>query len=143
MKVSFFHQHVDKRMAVVVAGPVTNYLFAIVVLALLFMFQGQPFSPANISSVLENSAAAKAGLMAGDHIIAIDNYAVDRFEDIKRIVALNAGTAIPIDLDRAGTPMQFELTPEIVTMKDRFGGEHKISAIGIPTDKLNVMETIN
>ena len=36
-RVAFFHQHVDKRMAVVVAGPAFNYLFAIVVLAFLLM----------------------------------------------------------------------------------------------------------
>lgn len=135
-RVSFFHQHVDKRMAVVAAGPITNYIFAIIVLALLFMFQGQPFSPANISDVLKDSAAEKAGLQKGDHITSIDNYAVDRFEDIKRIVALNAGTPIPIALERNGQLLQFTLTPEIVKVTDRFGGEHTIGRIGIAADKL-------
>src|SRR5882724_5836514 len=41
-RVAFYHQSVNKRMAVVVAGPAANYLFAIVVLAFLFMFQGMP-----------------------------------------------------------------------------------------------------
>src|ERR1700742_3386904 len=49
-RVAFYHQHVDKRMAVVVAGPLFNYLFAILVLALLFTFQGQPYSPPNVST---------------------------------------------------------------------------------------------
>ena len=64
-KVAFYHQHVDKRMAVVVAGPVSNYLFAILVLAILFAFNGQPYTPAEVSSVVESSAAAKAGIKAG------------------------------------------------------------------------------
>src|SRR5580704_1277660 len=42
-KVAFYHQSVNKRMAVVVAGPAANYVFAILVLALLFMFQGQTY----------------------------------------------------------------------------------------------------
>jgi regulator of sigma E protease len=123
-------------MAVVVAGPASNYLFAIVVLAFLFMFEGQPFTPPNISAVVENSVAAKAGLQKGDHVVSVDNYAVDRFEDIKRIVALNAGTPIPVDIERGGERMHYTLTPEIVTMTDRFGGEHKLGRIGITSDDL-------
>ncbi len=98
-KVAFFHQPVNKRMAVVVAGPAFNYLFAILVLTLLFMFQGQPYTPATISTVLENSAAAKAGIQAGDHVLLVDGNKVDRFEDIKRIVALSAGTPMPVEVD--------------------------------------------
>jgi len=135
-RVSFYHQHVDKRMAVVVAGPAFNYLFAIIVLAFLFMFQGQPYSPADISTVSEGGVAAKAGLLPGDHVVAVDNYAVDRFEDIKRIVSLNAGTPIPIQIDRAGTLMDFTITPDVVTTTDRFGGEHKLGRIGIMSEKL-------
>ena len=135
-RVSFYHQHVDKRMAVVVAGPAFNYLFAILVLSVLFMFQGQPYSPPDVGSVMENSAAAKAGIAAGDHVVSVDNYAVDRFEDIKRIVALNAGTPIPVEVERAGAKVDFTLTPEIVLMTDRFGGEHKIGRIGITSDNM-------
>lgn len=135
-RVSFYHQHVDKRMAVVVAGPAFNYLFAIIVLAFLFMFQGQPYSPADISTVSEGGVAAKVGLMPGDHVVAVDNYAVDRFEDIKRIVSLNGGTPIPIQINRGGTLMDFTITPDVVTTSDRFGGQHKLGRIGIMSEKL-------
>lgn len=135
-RVAFYHQHVDKRMAVVVAGPAANYIFAVVVLSLLFMFQGQPYSPADISSVAEGGIAAQAGLMAGDHVVSVDNYVVDRFEDIKRIVALNAGTPVPVQIERNGQAMDFTITPEVVSTTDRFGGEHKIGRIGIVSEKL-------
>ena len=136
-KVAFYHQHVDKRMAVVIAGPVSNYLFAILVLAGLFIFNGQPYTPAEVSSVIESSAAAKAGIKAGDRVVAIDGQSVDRFEDIKRIVALNAGTPISIEADRAGKHVAFNLTPDIVTMTDNFGGQHKVGRIGIASDKID------
>jgi len=135
-RIAFFHQHVDKRMAVVVAGPAANYLFAILVLALLFMFQGQPYSPANVSTVLPNSAAAKAGIQPGDRVLSIDGNTVDRFEDIKRIVALNAGTPIPVEIDRKGEHMKLTVTPEIVSTTDRFGGDHKIGRIGVTSEEL-------
>ncbi len=135
-RIAFYHQHVDKRMAVVAAGPAANYLFAIVVLALLFMFQGQPYSPPDVSTVVENGVAAEAGLLPGDHVLSVDGHTVDRFEDIKRIVALNAGTPIPVEVERGGVHAHYTLTPEIVTMTDRFGGEHKIGRIGIMSQKL-------
>src|ERR1700722_8177176 len=83
-KVAFFHQSVNKRMAVVVAGPASNYLFAIVVLALLFMFQGQPYTSANVGAVVADSAAAKAGIQPGDRVLSLDGSTIDRLEDIKR-----------------------------------------------------------
>jgi regulator of sigma E protease len=135
-RVAFFHQTVGKRMAVVVAGPAANYLFAIAVLACLFVFQGMPYTAPTINGLLENSAAAKAGLMKGDHIVAIDGSTIERFEDIKRIVTLNAGTPITIEVERGGAPMNFTLTPEIVTLTDRFGGEHKLGRIGITSDEI-------
>jgi regulator of sigma E protease len=135
-KLSFYHQHVDKRMAVVVAGPAANYIFAILVLAVLFVFNGQPYTPAEVSSVIEGSAASKAGIETGDRITAIDGQGVDRFEDIKRIVALNAGTPIKVEAERGGKPVTFILTPEIVAMTDNFGGAHKVGRIGIASDKI-------
>jgi regulator of sigma E protease len=135
-RVAFFHQNVNKRMAVVVAGPASNYLFAIVVLSFLFMFQGMPYTSSDISGVMEGSVAAKAGLLKGDHVVNVDGSNIDRFEDIKRIVAMNSGTPIAVKVERGGAPLQFSLTPEIVTMTDRFGGEHRIGRIGITSDEL-------
>ncbi|MGE3622270.1 MAG: RIP metalloprotease RseP [Bdellovibrionales bacterium] len=139
-RVSFFHQSVNKRMAVIVAGPAANYIFAIIVLALLFMFSGQPFTPALIGGVLENSAAARAGIQPGDRVLTADGGTISRFEDIKRIVALNPGTPIAVEVDRAGQNLTFTLTPEIVDVTDNFGGTHKIGRIGITSDKLEYIK---
>ena len=135
-KVSFFYQPVDKRIAIVAAGPGINYLFAIIVLACLFTFQGQPYSPAEVGALVENGAAARAGVQIGDHVVAIDGEKISRFEDIKRIVALNAGTPLAVDVERGGAIVSFKMTPEIVTVTDRLGGAHKIGRIGITTNKI-------
>ncbi len=136
-KVSFYHQSVNKRLAVVAAGPGANYLFAVLVLAALFMFQGQPYTLPDVSGVIENGAAAEAGFRKGDHIVAVDGASVARFEDVKRIVALNAGTPISVEIERDGVSQSLTVTPRIVTMTDRFGGEHKIGRIGITSDEIN------
>lgn len=136
-KVAFYHQTVNKRMAIVAAGPAANYVFAILVLTALFMFQGQPYTPPDVSSVTENGAAAKAGIRPGDHFVSVDGYAVDRFEDIRRIIMLNAGTPVPVEIERDDKRVHLTLTPEVVTMTDNFGGEHKVGRIGIGSDKLD------
>ena len=135
-KVAFFHQHVDKRMAVIIAGPAANYIFAIIVLTFLFIFNGQPYTPAVVSEVLPGKTAALAGIQAGDHILSLDGQDVDRFEDIKRIVALNAGSPMNVEIDRGGKHLNMSVTPQVVAIKDNFGTEHKIGQIGIKSDKL-------
>ena len=136
-KVSFFHQPVNKRLAVVAAGPVANYIFAIIVLTILFMFRGQPFSPPIISGVQENGVAAHAGLLPGDKFISIDNEHINRFEDIKRIIALSTGAPVSVVIERDGAPQTLTLTPEVVSQTDRFGGTHLLGKIGIISEKLD------
>ncbi len=135
-KVSFFHQSVEKRFATVAAGPLANYVFAIVVLAVLFVFQGQPFSSPVISGVQENSVAAHAGIVPGDKFLFIDSHRIDRFEDIKRLIALNVGSPVTVRLEKDGIQRTLTLTPEVVTQKDRFGGEHPLGRIGVVSDRL-------
>src|SRR5271154_4873005 len=48
-----------ERAAVVAAGPVANFVFAIVVLAILFATVGQPFPPPDVGTVQPNSAAER------------------------------------------------------------------------------------
>jgi regulator of sigma E protease len=130
-------------MAVVIAGPAFNYIFAIIVLAFFFMFQGMPFTPPDISTVIENGAAAKAGLQKGDHVVMLDGEKIDRFEDIQRIVSLNAGTPVPMQVTRAGQPLTVTLTPEIVTITDHFGGDHRSGRIGITSDQVKDYQKLN
>ena len=74
--VSFSHKRLGQRAAIVFAGPAANFIFAIVVLAGLFMAVGRPmpqdFVEAGIGGVVEGSAADQAGLVAGDRILAVD-----------------------------------------------------------------------
>ena len=136
-KVSFFHQPVNKRLAVVAAGPIANYVFAIIVLTILFVFQGQPFSPPVISGLQENGVAAHAGLQPGDKFISIDNEHISRFEDIKRIITLSTGAPVSVVIERNGTTQTIALTPEVVSQTDRFGGTHLMGKIGIVSEKLD------
>ena len=62
---SFPSKNVWQRMAIVVAGPVANFLFAIVVLAILFAAVGRPFTPPEVGAVQPDSPAAASGSAPG------------------------------------------------------------------------------
>lgn len=129
--VAFHHKRLGQRAAIVAAGPIANFLFAIVVLAGLFMVQGQPYTPAEIGTVAPNSAAATAGLQPGDRIVAIDGSAIDRFEQVQLIVRLNQGTPLSIDVLRDGRTVNLSVTPRIVELQDRIGGTQRVGQLGV------------
>lgn len=129
--VSFHHKPLGQRALVVAAGPAANFLFAIVVLAGLFTFFGQPFTPADIGEVQPDSAAAEAGLQPGDLIVAIDGTEIERFEQVQTIVQQAPGETLEIVVERDGELLALMATPEASTITDRFGNEHHIGLLGV------------
>ncbi len=128
---SFIHKTVGQRAAVVVAGPIANFLLAIVIFTAGFMIWGKPVSDPVIASVQTGSAAEEVGLKAGDIIISIDGTNISSFNDIPLIVAPNAGKEMPIVIERAGTTRNYMITPREMEIEDRFGNLQKIGLIGI------------
>ena len=78
-------------MAIVVAGPLANFVFAIVVLGLLFATVGRPVTPAEVGEVQPGSAAEAAGLLPGDRIVAVDGAPLASFEELRGWFATVAG----------------------------------------------------
>ncbi|HTV89866.1 MAG TPA: RIP metalloprotease RseP [Stellaceae bacterium] len=128
--VSFHCKRLSQRAAIVAGGPLANFLFAIVVLAALFMTFGQPYTPPTIGKVLPNSAAAAAGLQAGDTIVRLDGQTISRFEDVQQVVQLNPNVPMAIVVRRDGRLVTLHVTPTLVTEKDRLG-QHQIGRLGI------------
>ncbi len=88
-RISFFHQPVAARAAVVAAGPIANFLLAIAIFATIFMLYGKQETTARVDSVLPGSAAEAAGFQSGDLVLSIDGKPIDTFKDMQEIVALN------------------------------------------------------
>src|SRR5712691_1781754 len=86
--VSFHHKSLGRRAVVAAGGPFANFLFAVVVLAVLFATYGQQFSSTEVGDVVRDSAAAAAGLQAGDRILSINGQPIHRFEDIAATVQM-------------------------------------------------------
>ena len=130
-EVSFFHKRLGQRAAIVAAGPIANFLFAIIGLTLLFSLYGQPFTPADIGSIQPDSAAAQAGMQPGDVIVEVDGQPIERFEEVQQIVRFNQGTPLALVIQRDGQRLPITATPQVTTITDRMGNTHTIGLLGI------------
>ena len=129
--VAFHHKRLGQRAAIVVAGPLANFVLAIVLFAGLFSIVGQPFTPPVVSTVTPGSAAASAGLEPGDRIVRVRGSKIARFEDIQRIVQIRPGEEMALVILRDGAEHTLSVTPRLVVEEDRFGNTIRFGRLGI------------
>jgi len=128
---SFFFKRVPQRAAIVAAGPIANFLLAIVIFAAVFTFYGKQATPARVDTVQPNSAAQAAGFQPGDLIVAIDGRRIETFTDMQRLVSASAGQALDLEVERGGARLHVKATPALTELKDNFGNVHRIGVLGI------------
>lgn len=126
-----------QRFIIVAAGPVINFVLAILIFAGFFWTFGEPRTPPVIQTVMEQSAAAEAGLRPGDRITSVAGRPVARFEDVARVVGIRPGEPLAIELVRDGEAMTVTATPHVDVLRDRFGNEMQRGLLGIsPTGRV-------
>jgi len=128
---SFVFQSVAKRAAIVVAGPLANFVLAVAIFAAVFMFYGKQIMSARVDAVQPDSAAAAAGFQPGDVVVAINGRAIDSFADMQTIVGESADQTLTITVDRKGSQVVLTATPALKEIKDNFGNTHRIGILGI------------
>jgi regulator of sigma E protease len=128
--VSFHYKSLGQRSAIVAAGPIANFIFAIIVLTGIYTIVGNPAPRAAVGEVVAGSAAAEAGLEAGDRFLSIGGEEVVWFEDLRRIVQVNAGVPLSIVVARRDREVTVVPTPKPVS--DGRGGE--IGLLGVKPD---------
>jgi regulator of sigma E protease len=128
---SFAGKSVAARAAIVVAGPLANFVLAVIVLAILFATLGQQLTSTVVGKVYPDSAAAKAGILPGDKILALNGKRVARFEDIAGVVLLGLGEPLKVTVARNGATLDLEATPHVIEEADIFGTVHRIGRLGI------------
>jgi regulator of sigma E protease len=120
-----------QRAIIVAAGPIANFVVAIVILAAFAITYGQPATPSVVGSVEPGTAAAAAGLQPGDRLTAIGGRSVEKFVDIGKYARMRPGEAVEIDLERGGKPLTVEAVLGTRTERDRFGNVFKTGVLGV------------
>ena len=130
-RVAFPCQPLAARTWIVAAGPGANFLLAIVLFAGLFATAGEPFTPPVVGTVVPGSAAEQAGLMPEDRIVGINGGAIERFEEVQRIVQPRAGETLTIEVLRDGERLDLVAVPQVHEQTDNFGNTRVIGLLGV------------
>ncbi|GBQ84708.1 zinc metallopeptidase [Gluconacetobacter johannae DSM 13595] len=127
---TFHDKPVLSRAIVIVAGPVFNFLLAIVLFAGLFAVSGRPEVRNVVGQVVAGSAAADAGIRPDDVIVRLGDHVVGSVADIQSRIAAEPGAKTAVTVHRAGRDIELPVT--IGTVKDQSGN---------PSGQLGVMFT--
>jgi regulator of sigma E protease len=138
---NFHAKPVAQRAAVVAAGPIANFILAIVILTFWFMFVGKAILEPRVESIEAGSAAEAAGIKPGDLIVGIAGSRVQSFDEVQRVVMLSAGSELDVVVQRDGQEIPLKATPRLKETTDRFGNSVKIGLLGIarPTRREDVV----
>jgi len=131
-----------RRAAIVAAGPIANFLLAVVIYTALNATIGIRTITPSIGEVIADMPAAAAGVQPGDVIKSIDGWTIEGFEDVQRIVSVNGDRKLMFGIDRDGKMLQIEITPQVQDENDTFGGTFRRGLIGVkPSMAPNAIET--
>jgi regulator of sigma E protease len=127
---SFFHKPPLARIAIVMAGPTFNLLFAWLAFIVLCML-GVPTVTAKIGEVLKDKPAARAGVQKNDIVTAINGTSVSGWDEIAGMITSSKGQPINLTVKRDTRDVQFTITPEPRISKNLFGEKVNGFAIGV------------
>jgi regulator of sigma E protease len=138
---SFPAKSIGARAAVVAAGPIANFLMAIVIFAGLAMVFGKPSTAARVDIVQQGSAAEEAGFQPGDVVLSINGRRIDNFTEMQRIVSLSAGEKLTIVVRRGESDVTLTAVPRMQEVKDPFNDVTRRGILGIsrspdPTERM-------
>lgn len=127
-----------QRFLVVLAGPMANFLLAIVIFAAFFSLVGAPRS--NIVGAIEQrSAAQAAGLQPGDRILSINGRNTPTFDDIRSIVLIRPNETVLLRIERGPSIRDVRVALGSENTEDPFGRPMRRGLLGI-TPTTNVLQ---
>ncbi len=120
-----------QRAFIVAAGPLANFLLAMVLFSILGVMNGERVIEPRIGVVEEGSAAAQGGFMPGDLVTEINGSQISNFNSIREYVATRANQPIRFTVERDGSPVELTVTPDRTLRPDGLGGERAVGFMGV------------
>lgn len=126
---SFNHKPVGQRIAIVLAGPLMNLFFAIVLFTGVATLGEQALSP-KLGDIAPTSTAYLAGFRSGDTIVSISGRPVKAWDDLQKAVETHADRRLSITLERAsGAQETIEVTPKLAKNKNVLSWNREVGEI--------------
>ena len=120
-----------QRSLIVAAGPLANFVLAILIFAMVNFFYGKDMTPAIIDEVQKDSPAFISGLKKNDKILSIDNKKVESILEVSTLINTSTSEIIKFDILRNDKQLSLLITPNIIDDVDYFGTPVKKKIIGI------------
>ena len=120
-----------QRFLIVLAGPMTNFLLAILIFVGFFAVAGKPLTPPVVQQVVTGGAAQQAGLKTGDRIVEIAGRSTPSFEELQNVVRLRPGEMVEIGIVRDGQELNLPVTLGTIEQANRFGQRFKLGQLGV------------
>jgi regulator of sigma E protease len=128
----YFHfKPVWQRAIIAAAGPVSNFVLAIVIMAVFLVLVGNQRGLVTVQNVQQGSPAAAAGLLKGDIIVSVDKTPIRGVGDVSSYVSLRANLPIDFTVERAGKPVHATVTPALTESRDDIRGKVKEGRMGV------------
>ncbi len=127
----FHFRPVWQRALVVLAGPVANFILAIILFAGIGLAVGNQYYPSNIGSVVADSPAEAAGFQPGDKILTLDGKDARNFSFVQQYVMMRRNTPIEAVVDRQGQEVTLRVTPKSTEIRDVVGGKSTVGSVGL------------
>ena len=126
-----------QRSIIVAAGPLANFVLAILIFIIINMIAGKDMTPAVVNEVQEGSPAFVAGMKKNDTILSIDNNKVESILEVSTFINISTSERIEFVVLRNNQEISFLIKPNLVDGKDFLGNSVKKKMIGIKLSPLN------
>jgi len=120
-----------QRFLIVLAGPIANFVLAIVIFAAFFVAFGMPNSPPVAGGVQHGSTAESIGIVSGDRILSVAGQDTASFEDLRRIVSIRPNAEVIIRFVHEGNVRAAKAILGMEERQDEFGQRYQIGLLGL------------
>ena len=130
-----------QRFLVVLAGPLANFILAILIYAVFFVLVAAPMSN-KVGSIQPRTAAAEAGLQRGDRILSVDGQDTNTFGEIRAVVERVPNKDVTIVIRRSGQTEQRRVKIGDQLLKDTSGNSIKLGFLGVGPGRASPVEAV-
>lgn len=128
----YFHfKPVWQRALIAFAGPLSNFILAILIMAVFLVVIGNPRGQVTAQRILPGSPAAAAGLQSGDVFVRVGDKPIRGVGDITTYVSLRANLPVDLTVKRAGKLEHVVVVPKLVESQDAIRGRVKEGKMGV------------